>query len=152
MTRKQSVMVGVAVVLAFLVGFGWQYLRARALAGDLAGARRALVFEQLESTLGAAAIEAQQGSFEAARQFASDFFTKLQAEIAAAPGESRAELQSILAQRDALITALSRNDPATGDLLPRLFVRYRTAMEGLDAAFPMVEPSGPVRSTDTVAP
>lgn len=140
MTRKQTLLVAGAVVLAFLIGFGWQYLRASSLSDELEETRRALVLERLETSLAAAAIEAQRGSYEAARQFVSEFYTGLQENIGAAPEAARPELERLLAQRDALVTALSRGDPATADLLPRLLVRYRTALEGLDAALPVAQP------------
>lgn len=132
MTRgKTALLAATGALLAFAIGFGWQFARAERLERELEEARRDLVFEQLESTLGAAAVEAMRGSHETARQLTSEFFTGLQQNVSRVPPDVREEMQAILAQRDSLITALSRSDPQAGDLLARLFVRYRLAWEGL---------------------
>ncbi len=129
MTREQKIgMTGaIATVLAFLIGFGWQYTKARSLQQDLDATRIELTFERLEANLAAATIEADRGNFEIARQLSSDFFTQLQADMSRAPEERRAELGRILAQRDAIITAASRSDPQTGSLLSQLYSTYRVA-------------------------
>jgi hypothetical protein len=132
-----------AAVVAFLIGFGWQYTRAAGFSGELDDTRRELTFHRLEATLGAATIDAQRGSFEVARQLASEFFTGLQENVAQAPQPAQAELRSILGQRDAIITSLSRGDPASGDLLSRLFVRFRVALRGPDRALPVSTPRAP---------
>jgi hypothetical protein len=67
----------IAAVVGFLIGFGWQFLRARALAGELDLARREATYNGLENTLAAATIEAMRGAYEPARQQASNFFSGL---------------------------------------------------------------------------
>lgn len=129
MTRARTTFAIVGgIVLAFLVGFGWQFIRAHALQGQLDQARRELTFQRMEATLGAATIEAQRGGFEPARQLASDFFTRLQGAIEIVPENEKAPLQDVLQQRDAVITQLSRSDAQSGAVLAGLFVRYRTAV------------------------
>jgi hypothetical protein len=141
--------IAAGVLAGFLVGFAWQYMSARGYRGELERTEHALTFKRIEATLAAATIEAQRGSFEVARQLASQFFSGLQENIGrAAPGEAPV-FTEILARRDVLITALSRNDPQSGPLLAQLFTRYRTAVG---------EPVGPSDATlpaptvrDTVA-
>lgn len=138
MTKAQRGLVLVAVVLvAFFAGFLWQYTRAVSARSELRETRRALTFEQLEATLGAATIEAFEGRHEAARQLASTFFTGLQQNVGQAPDVAQNELNAILGDRDAVITALARGDPQSGPTLAQLFRRYREAT----AEGPPAEPS-----------
>jgi hypothetical protein len=127
-SRKWALIAVIAALVAFLVGFGWQFLRAHGLSGDLDTARREATFNGLEGTLGAATIEAQRGSYELARQHTSDFYSGLQAAIDNAPEGSASALQQILAERDAMITALSRSNPQAGPLLAQTFNRFRAAL------------------------
>ena len=129
-----------AILIAFLIGYGWQRIRANGIQEQLATTERALEVQRIESTLGAAAIEAQRGSYEIARQHASNFFTDLQAEVDSMAADAQPEMRELLARRDALITGLSRSDPQSGPQLAQMFVRYRAALG---------EPVGP---TQTVTP
>ena len=126
--QRNTLLAVLAVLVAFGIGFGWQYADAHRLGGELAVASEALELQRLESTLGAATIEAQRGSYEIARQHASDFFTGLQSAAGTVREDLRPPLSDMLAQRDAMITALSRSDPQSGPLLAQLFVRFRLAL------------------------
>ncbi len=139
--KTKGLLVAGGVVVAFLVGFGWQFGRAHSLAGQLDQTRRELTFQRMEATLGAATIEAQRGGFEAARELASGFFTQLQAAVDQAPSAGQPQLQQILAQRDQLITELSRSDAGSGAVLSQIFVKYRTAVGENPAAPPGAEPA-----------
>ena len=138
MTREQKIILGavIAAVAAFLIGFGWQYSKARGLQQQLDQTSVDLTFKRLEATLAAATIEADRGNYEIARQLASDFFTGLQSEMDRAPEERRAELQRILSLRDGVITAASRSDPQTGSLLAQLYFTYRVASGDTPVASP----------------
>ncbi len=153
MTRtKQALFIAGGVLLAFLVGFGWQFTRAHSLAGRLEQTERALTFQRMEATLGAATIEAQRGDFEPARQLASDFFTQLQAAAGQAPSAGQPQLQQILAERDQVITELSRSDAGAGPALAQLFVRYRTAVGESPAAPPGGTPAPAAAPGSTTTP
>ncbi len=129
MTRtKKGLLVAGGIIVAFLVGFCWQFVRAHSLSNRLDQAEHDLAVQRMEATLGAATIEAQRGQFEPARRLASDFFTTLQASVDKAPEAGRPTLQQILQRRDEIITDLSRNDPQAGTILSALFVQYRTAI------------------------
>ncbi|MEX0907303.1 MAG: hypothetical protein WD054_03150 [Gemmatimonadota bacterium] len=143
-TQQRTVLIAaVAAVLGFAIGAGWQYASARGYASDLDDTRSALALQQLEATLGAATIEAQRGSHEIARQLASSFFTGLQAAGSNSPQTAQATFRELLAQRDVMITALSRGDPQAGSMLAQMFVRYRIAMG---------EPVGPGAVNQTSPP
>ncbi len=145
MTRGRSILLTVVLVLvAFGAGFLWQYLRANDLQDQLDATRHALALENLEATLGAATIAAQQASFEVARQRASDFYTGLQVlfsgqEAVPAP----AELQELLQRRDATITLLSRADPRAAEELTSQYSRFSAAVGGPNQALPS---GGPART------
>lgn len=126
--RPRWTLYGAAAVLALLLlVIGWQVIRANRLEARLAVATT-------EATLGAAALEAQRGSYEVARQLASEFFTQLQASVNDSPSDVRPQLNTILGQRDATITMLSRNDAQSAEVLARMFTQYRTALHGPAAA------------------
>jgi hypothetical protein len=132
---RNGLLVALAIVIAFGIGAGWQFVRASQLGGELETTRQQLAatsaeleLQKLEATLGAATIEAQRNGYELGRQLASDFFTGLQESVGGAPEAARAPLNEILAQRDEVITALSRSNAEAGSLLARLFIRYRVAM------------------------
>lgn len=137
MSRKRKALLVVGVVaLAFVAGFGWQYVRAARLERELAAVRQELALVRAETAIAAAAVSAQRGNHDVALKLASDFFTRLQAEVATAPAEARAGLEEILAQRDAAIAAVSRGGPDASAMLSRLYALYRVAIAGPDHALP----------------
>lgn len=143
-TRRLAITVG-AVLLAFLVGFGWQWVEARGYRGERDEAVRELELQRLATTLASAIIQADRGSYESARELASRFFTGLQATVdRVEQPQATAELGDILGRRDAVITALSRSDPSSEDELTRMFVRYQVATGGDDIglAVPAIEMDG----------
>lgn len=144
MTGQQRVVLTavVAALIGFMIGAVWQYTSARGYADRLDVAETGLAFQQIEATLGAATIEAQRGSYELARQLASDFFSSLQQHVDRAPADVQPAFTEMLQRRDAMITALSRSDPQSGSMLAQLFMRYRIAMG---------EPVGPSDPTSTTA-
>lgn len=126
-TRTWLIIVA-AVLIAFLVGYGWQRFRAGGIAEELRQSEHALEVQRIEATLAVAAVEALSGSYEIARQHASEFFTALQAELERMPEPVRPPMSELLARRDAMITALSRNDVQAGPQLAQMLRRYRAAL------------------------
>jgi hypothetical protein len=116
------------MLVAFAIGFGWQYLRAARLQTQLDEAQRELAVQKVEATLGVATVEAQRGAFEPARQLASDAYTRLQGVREAAEEDQRPAIDAILVERDATITALSRSDPQAGAMLGNALMRLRGAL------------------------
>jgi hypothetical protein len=150
MTREQKILLGafIGIVAAFLIGFGWQYSRARSFENRLADVTRDYTFKRLEATLAAATIEAQRGNYELARRHSSDFFTALQDALPDAPDNARATLQRISTQRDAIITATSRSDTQAASILEQLYGSYRVAFGGVPVA-PTPAPAPPTTTTTT---
>jgi len=115
----------IAIIIAFGAGYGLQYTRVMDLQKQLAAARGELEVQKLYVQLGQTAFEAQRGNYEAARREASAFFTALQAAVDSMTVEQKAPFEPILAQRDNVITALSRANSDAADMLSGLFARIR---------------------------
>jgi hypothetical protein len=148
MTREQRLILfaGAGIVVAFLIGFVWQNVRARDLQRRLDQTSVELTFERLESKLAAAIIEADRGNYEISRQLSSEFFTGLQNDMSRAPETSQQELRAIAGHRDAIITAASRSDPQTASLLSQLYNTYRVTF-GDAPVTPMPAAARPPTST-----
>lgn len=127
-----------AVVLAFLAGFGWQYFRAMQIESRLERTEQELAVERLRVGLAQAAVAAQSGDFEAARRQMSAFFTSLQAQLGGLPPDLRETGEDMLLSRDEVITELSRANPRSGDDLYDMLVRLRLS---LGEAPPSVAPT-----------
>ena len=136
------------LLVGMLVGFVPMWIRERADAIDVSAAATradltrsvdalaATVVEQdlskavLQNALASASIDAQRGDYESARQYASDFFTALRAEVdkgdssGLSPAQ-REEVQPLFAMRDEVITLLARNDPAAAGRFSDLYVSFR---------------------------
>lgn len=141
------------LTFAFLIGFGWQWLAARDYRAQADEANRGLTMERLATTLASAVIQADRGDFDAAREQASTFFTGLQSNVdQAESAEAAATFEEILARRDAVITSLSRSDPAAEDVLAQIFVRFRVATGGPDIALPISVPGSPEGAGDSLTP
>jgi hypothetical protein len=105
----------------------WLVARTRANERDVV--QQALRLTQLENGLAAAAIQARRGDYEPAREAASTFYTNLRAELDRSPSAftlpQREMMQSLLTQRDQLITLLAHADPAVAERLADAYVSYR---------------------------
>lgn len=130
-----------AIVLAFVIGFGWQWLEARDARGSLERAERELEYQRLGNVLGAATVQASRGNHEPARQLASRFYSGLDERLRAEAGGSDDEvatvdtgvLRELLRARDDMITALSRANPDADERLAEAFVRFHGAAGFVDA-------------------
>ncbi len=131
-----------ALLAAFALGALWQYAGARRGEAALGTAQSALAEARLETTLASAVIEVQRGNYERGRQLTSDFFTGLQRHLATAPPEAAA-LRPLYAQRDNVITVLSRNDPASAGLLSRALTDFRAAIQPGSGANVPAAPGAP---------
>lgn len=117
----------IAVLLAFGAGFGWQFYEATLVREELARTQQELVVERLRVRLGQAAIAAQSGDYEAARQRMSDFFTRLDQIRPELPDSTAVVADQFLAMRDDVITGLSRSNPEYAGVLYGMLDRFRTA-------------------------
>ena len=130
---RRFIVYGVLMLAAFLLGFVPMWLKARQCATILTEADHQLNLVRMQHNLASAAIDAQRGDYEPARQAASQFFTSVRAEIDEGDASDLTQAQRqgvtpLLAERDELITLLARSDPAAADRLSELFVRCRAAL------------------------
>lgn len=86
---------------------------------------------ELELGLSRSAVLARHGDYNAARDAASDFFSRAGQELDAASSDLTAAelntLRSLLADRDTAITLLARSDPAGADRMAAMYLAYRAA-------------------------
>lgn len=126
----QKWLIGIGLLLlAFLLGFLPMWISNRQLSADLATRNKELHRSRVMSSLSASTIYARRGEYETARQNASLFFTDVRSEMdKGAYGilteQERIGLSRVMAERDEIITLLSRNDPAAAERLSNAFVEY----------------------------
>ncbi len=135
--RSRTVLwIAAGILAAFLAGFVWQYMEAREARDARDLAERELVYQRLGNVLGSAVVQAGQGNHEPARQLASRFYSELDEHLRAAPDAPGAvepgTLEQVLRGRDDMITALSRGNPDSEDLLAGTFVRFHRAAGFVD--------------------
>ena len=137
----------IAVLLAFGAGFGWQFYEASVVREDLALTQQALSVERLRVQLGQAAISAQAGDYETARQQMSQFFTRLDRAELALPDGVAAVADEFLAMRDEVITGLSRSNPEFADVLYGMLDRF-SSVAGLDDQIQAPVPAAPAEEQE----
>jgi hypothetical protein len=123
----------IAVLVAFLLGFVPMWLKARDQTKTREKAEHELTLARIVKDLGSAAIDARRAQYEAARVEASAFFTSAHFEIeqrekSPLSQQQRDGLSALLAPRDELITLLARSDPAAADKLSNLYVSVRKVL------------------------
>ena len=139
------------LLIGFMLGFVPMWVKSRESANSLAvatgradlaraqntltsvAAANQLGVAGLQNMLASAAIDAQRGDYELARQSASSFFTSLQAEASKGADSSLSQAQKdgvdpVFTRRDEIISLLARNDPAATERLSDLFVSFRELM------------------------
>jgi hypothetical protein len=117
------------LLLAFLLGLVPMWISNRQLSADLTTRGKELHRSRVQNSLTAATIYARRGEYETARQNTSSFFTEIRAEMDKGDAgilseQERIGLNRVMAERDEIITLLSRNDPAAADRLSNAFVEY----------------------------
>ena len=121
------------LILVFMLGLAPMQATSGYDAAGLSGSARQWDAVRLEIALASAAIDAQRGDYEQARQSASNFFAFLREEtskgVESVFSQAQKEgAQSLLAQRDQIMTMLDRSDAASTDLLSDVFVSFRKIM------------------------
>ncbi|HQU92499.1 MAG TPA: hypothetical protein PLK77_09395 [Pyrinomonadaceae bacterium] len=123
------------LLLAFLLGFVPIWLSNRQLSTDLANRDKELRRAKIQNALTAATIYARRGEYETARQNTSTFFTDVRSEMdkgndGILTEQERIGLSRVMAERDEIITLLSRNDPAAAERLSNAFIEYVGVVPG----------------------
>ena len=98
-------------------------------AGDVL--QQQLQATRLEMHLAGAALMARHGDYTAARDAASQFFSAARQALddpaATLSAPQRSHLEGVLMERDALISLLSRGDPAGAERSTAMYVAHRAA-------------------------
>jgi len=129
-------LIGVAVILlAFLIGLVPMWLTKREVASQLVSVEKELRRSRMQNTLASATIYARRGEYETARQNTSIFFTEVRSEMdkgndGILTEQERIGLNRVMAERDEIITLLSRNDPASAERLSNAFIEYVGVVPG----------------------
>ena len=126
--QKWLIRIGL-LLLAFLLGFVPMWISNRQLSANLAAREKELHRSRVQNSLTAATIYARRGEYETSRQNTSSFFTEVRAEMDKGDAgilneQERIGLNRVMAERDEVITLLSRNDPAAAERLSNIFVEY----------------------------
>ncbi len=150
------------LLIAFLLGLVPMWMQKRAVAEELATAQKQLRKSEIKGLLTTAIVESNRGEYEPARQEASDFFTRLRAEIekgdeSALSKAERDQLAPIFANRDATITMLAQRDQASVKRLTDIYAIYQQALGApppspTATTSPVVSPSQPPPSPTSPTP
>jgi len=136
---KRAALYAMIAVGFFLLGLVPMWLKGRQYIGEREAAQQELRLVRMDSVLAAAAIFADRGDYEPARQLASDFFTSLRSQIdrGGSSDLSPAQVEQVkflLNNRDDIITLLARGDPAAANRLSDMYVAYRKVMNDVKKA------------------
>jgi hypothetical protein len=128
---NRVIVIAVALVAVFLIGFVPQYSRANRLDSELRQSREAYAGADLRDLIGLAYLQANQKNYGLAAETTSQFFNRVR-EVANQTQDAarRKSLEDLLASRDRITAQLAKGDPAvTGDLQD-LFIKTRTVTRG----------------------
>ena len=133
MTNK-AIVIAVAVVVVFLLGFIPQYVKANRLDSELRQSREAYAGAELRDLIGLAYLQANQKNYGLAAETSGRFFTRVP-EIASRTQDTthRKAVEDLLAPRDRITAELAKGDPAVIGDLQDLFIKTRAATEGARA-------------------
>lgn len=126
--RQIAIAVGIALV-AFLLGFVPQWMRANRTGDQLDQARLELQMSRTQGKIGAALTEALRSNYERARQLMTEVYAELQSASPRLEGTQKREVDAVLAGRDEIITLLARAAPESSQRLMLLYTRYHAAFQ-----------------------
>lgn len=116
------------LLVVLVAGGGWIYWTISQRGQALDRAQGALELQVLTSRLGVAALEAEYGNFEEARQVVSGVFDGIQ-NHGIEHGSLPENFEEVLSARDAIITALAREEGDVRDRLVALFFRLQVPID-----------------------
>ncbi len=126
--KNSVIVVAVAAVAAFLLGFVPQFVKAQRLESELRLAQQANAGAELRDLAALAYAQANQKNYGLAAETASRFFNRVREVAAQASSASaRSTLESLLSIRDRLTAELAKGDAASVGDLQQLYTRTRQA-------------------------
>ena len=133
MTNK-AIVIAVALVAVFLLGFIPQYVKANRLDSELRRSREAYAGAELRDLIGLAYLQANQKNYGLAAETSGRFFSRVP-EIANQMQDAthRKAVEDLLAPRDRITAELAKGDAAVVGDLQDLFIKTRAATQGAGA-------------------
>lgn len=139
MTRNRWIGLGIVVlIVTFLIGFLPQWAQNRALGEEMERAELRIELLELQARTGTALAEAHRENHERARQQMTVVFPGLERARARISGGDAQRVQEVLAERDEIITLLSRASPESTARLAAIYRRLLPVTLG-EAAEPAAE-------------
>jgi uncharacterized protein (DUF2267 family) len=126
---KNRLLVGaVVIVIAFLLGFIPQYVKARNLESELRAAQQANTGAEIRDLIAQTYVQANQKNFGLAAATASRYFTRAR-EVANQTTDATAKsvLESVLTMRDKVTAELAKGDSAVLSDLQDIFTKTQQA-------------------------
>jgi hypothetical protein len=132
--KNKAVVIAVALVAVFLLGFVPQYVRATRLDSELRQSREAYAGAELRDLIGLAYLQANQKNYGLAAETSGRFFSRVP-EIAKNTQDPtlRKGIDDLLAPRDRITAELAKGDAAVVGELQDLFIKTRAATQGAGA-------------------
>src|ERR1051326_3183741 len=132
--RNKVIVVAVAVVAVFLVGFVPQYVKASRLESELRQSHEAFAGAELRDLIGVAYLQANQKNYGLAADSIRRFFNRVREVVKESQDATRRKaLEDLLAPRDKITAEMAKGDAAVLGELQDLFIRTRAATRRADA-------------------
>ena len=124
--KNKTIVVAIALITVFLVGFVPQYVKVNRLENELRQSRQEVAGAELRDLIGFAYVQASQKNYGLAAETSSRFFNRVR-EVANQTQDAnrRKGLEDLLALRDSVTAALAKGDAAVMGDLQQLFVKAR---------------------------
>ncbi len=132
--RNKAIVIAVALVAVFLIGFVPQYVKANRLDSELRQLREAYAGAELRDLIGLAYVQANQKNYGLAAEASGRFFSRvLELRNQTQDATHRKALESLLAPRDRITAELAKGDATVFGDLQDLFIKTRAATQSASA-------------------
>lgn len=132
--KNKVIVVGVALVAVFLVGFVPQYVKASRLESELRQSRDAVAGAELRDLVGLAYVQANQKNYGLAADSIGRFFNRAREVMNQSQDATRRKaLEGLLAPRDKITAELAKGDAAVLGDLQEVFIKTHAATRSAGA-------------------
>ena len=128
--KNKVIVIALALVVVFLLGFVPQYMKASRLESELAQSRVASAGSDLRDWIGLAYLQANQKNYGLAADSMTRFFNRAR-EVAAQSQDAtrRKAIEDLLSPRDKITAEMAKGDAAALGDLQDLFLKTRAATQ-----------------------
>jgi hypothetical protein len=125
---NKVLVIAVALVGVFLIGFVPQYVKASRLDSEARQLRQDSAEAELRELIALTYLQANQKNYGLAAETSSRFFSRVQAVSQQAQDANRSKaLQALLVKRDEVTAQLAKGDAAVMSALEEMFTKVREA-------------------------